>query len=81
MVFVNTSYSCLAIPDRVHSFQPLWKPDFISYVVRTSIWVNREKCKQIDRRFFGTYTPKKRHISCIYMSLDSLYDWASHRHP
>lgn len=33
IVFVNTSYSCLAIPDRVHSFQPLWKPDFISRLV------------------------------------------------
>ena len=33
IVFVNTSYSCLAIPDPVHSFQPLWKPDFISKLV------------------------------------------------
>ena len=30
IVFVNTSHSCLAIPDPVHSFQPLWKPPFIS---------------------------------------------------
>ncbi len=29
-VFVNTKYSCLATTDPVHSFKPLWKPDFIS---------------------------------------------------
>ncbi|MEM8702884.1 MAG: TIGR03032 family protein [Pseudomonadota bacterium] len=30
IVFVNTAYSCLAVPDPVHSFRPLWKPPFIS---------------------------------------------------
>lgn len=30
VVFVNTSFSCLAGLDPVHSFQVLWKPDFIS---------------------------------------------------
>ena len=29
-VFVNTKYSCLATIDPAHSFQPLWRPDFIS---------------------------------------------------
>jgi uncharacterized protein (TIGR03032 family) len=29
-VFVNTSYSCLATVDEVHSFRPIWKPSFIS---------------------------------------------------
>jgi len=29
-VFVNTKYSCLATLDPVHSFQPIWKPAFIS---------------------------------------------------
>jgi uncharacterized protein (TIGR03032 family) len=29
-VFVNTKYSCLATTDPVHSFRPLWRPDFIS---------------------------------------------------
>ena len=29
-IFVNTKYSCLATIDPVHSFQPLWRPDFIS---------------------------------------------------
>ena len=33
-VFVNTSYSCLATVDPVHSFQPIWKPSFISELVR-----------------------------------------------
>lgn len=30
VVFVNTRYSCLATPDRTHSFRPIWKPPFIS---------------------------------------------------
>jgi uncharacterized protein (TIGR03032 family) len=33
-VFVNTSYSCLATVDPVHSFRPIWKPSFISELVR-----------------------------------------------
>jgi uncharacterized protein (TIGR03032 family) len=30
VVFVNTKYSCLATLDPVHSFKPLWRPDFVS---------------------------------------------------
>jgi uncharacterized protein (TIGR03032 family) len=30
VIFVNTSYSCLAELDIVHSFRPIWKPVFIS---------------------------------------------------
>lgn len=30
VIFVNTSYSCLAELDVVHSFRPVWKPAFIS---------------------------------------------------
>lgn len=33
-VFVNTSFSCLATVDPVHSFRPIWKPSFISDLVR-----------------------------------------------
>ncbi len=33
-VFVNTSYSCLATIDPVHSFRPIWKPSFISELAR-----------------------------------------------
>ncbi len=32
LIFVNTKYSCLATPDAVHSFKPLWKPSFISKI-------------------------------------------------
>jgi uncharacterized protein (TIGR03032 family) len=32
LIFVNTKYSCLATPDTVHSFKPLWKPPFISKI-------------------------------------------------
>jgi len=30
VIFVNTSYSCLATLDLTHSFRPIWKPNFIS---------------------------------------------------
>lgn len=33
-IFVNTSYNCLATPSERHSFTPLWKPPFISKIVR-----------------------------------------------
>ncbi|MBH1943856.1 TIGR03032 family protein [Erythrobacter sp. YJ-T3-07] len=29
-IFANTLFNCLARPDPDHSFQPVWKPDFIS---------------------------------------------------
>lgn len=34
VVFVNTLYNCLATPSERHSFTPLWKPPFISRIVR-----------------------------------------------
>lgn len=33
-IFVNTSFSCLATLDPVDSFRPIWKPPFISELVR-----------------------------------------------
>jgi len=30
LIFVNSRYSCLATIDETHSFQPIWKPSFIS---------------------------------------------------
>ncbi|WP_306144814.1 TIGR03032 family protein [Roseibium sp. MMSF_3412] len=33
IIFVNTAYSCLAVPDPVYSFRPLWKPPFITKLV------------------------------------------------
>jgi len=34
VVFVNSKYSCLAGFDPVHSFKPLWQPNFISKLAR-----------------------------------------------
>lgn len=34
VVFVNTLYNCLATPSERHSFTPLWKPPFISAIVK-----------------------------------------------
>ena len=33
-IIVNTSYSCLATLDPIESFRPIWKPSFISELVR-----------------------------------------------
>lgn len=33
-VFVNTLYNCLAAPSARHSFTPIWKPPFISKIVK-----------------------------------------------
>ncbi|MFO1039000.1 MAG: TIGR03032 family protein [Geminicoccaceae bacterium] len=30
VAFVNTLFSCLALPDEGHSFRPLWRPPFVS---------------------------------------------------
>ncbi len=32
-VFVNTRYNCIATVSDVHSFKPLWKPDFVSAIL------------------------------------------------
>jgi uncharacterized protein (TIGR03032 family) len=34
IVFVNTLYNCLATPSERHSFTPIWKPSFISKIVK-----------------------------------------------
>ena len=34
VVFVNTLYNCLASTSRRHSFTPLWKPPFISKIIK-----------------------------------------------
>ena len=34
IVFVNTLYNCLATPYERHSFTPIWKPPFISKIVK-----------------------------------------------
>lgn len=33
-VFVNTLYNCLATPSARHSFTPLWKPPFVSKIIK-----------------------------------------------
>jgi len=34
IVFVNTLYNCLATPSARHSFTPLWKPPFVSKIIK-----------------------------------------------
>src|SRR3990170_4527588 len=33
-VFVHTLYNCLATPSKQHSFTPIWKPPFVSKIVK-----------------------------------------------
>ena len=33
-VFVNTLYNCLATPSERHSFTPIWKPSFVSKIIK-----------------------------------------------
>ena len=33
-MFVNTLYNCLATPSERHSFTPIWKPPFISKIIK-----------------------------------------------
>ncbi len=32
-MFINTAYNCIARVSPVHSFETVWKPDFISSIV------------------------------------------------
>jgi uncharacterized protein (TIGR03032 family) len=34
IVFVNTVYNCLATPSPRHSFTPIWKPPFVSRIIK-----------------------------------------------
>jgi uncharacterized protein (TIGR03032 family) len=34
VVFVNTLYNCLATPSERHSFTPIWKPPFVSKILK-----------------------------------------------
>lgn len=34
IIFVNTVYNCLATPSPRHSFTPIWKPPFVSKIIR-----------------------------------------------
>jgi len=34
IIFVNTVYNCLATPSPRHSFTPVWKPPFVSKIIR-----------------------------------------------
>jgi uncharacterized protein (TIGR03032 family) len=34
IVFVNTLFNCLATPSERHSFTPVWKPPFVSKIIK-----------------------------------------------
>ena len=52
-IFVNTRFNCLARPSRRHSFEPVWRPPFISTLIddgRHAILCNGCQPFRYDRR-------------------------------
>lgn len=70
VVFVNTRYSCLATPDIVHSFRPIWKPPFISKLAP------EDRCHLNGMTMQGG---KPAYVTAVSRS-DALAGWRERRH-
>ncbi|MBF0622117.1 MAG: TIGR03032 family protein [Magnetococcales bacterium] len=69
LIFVNTRFSCLATTADLHSFQPLWKPPFIS------------ELRPEDRCHLNGLAMKKgqpRYVTAVSTS-DTAQGWREHR--
>lgn len=69
VIFVNTSYSCLATLDPVHSFRPIWKPSFISRLAP------EDRCHLNGVAFSGG---KPRYVTAVSRS-DIVTGWRDRR--
>jgi len=68
-IFVNTLFSCLAKPDPIYSFRPVWKPPFISrYAAEDRCHLNGLAMEQ------GV----PAYVSCVAKS-DANEGWREHR--
>lgn len=68
-VFVSTLFSCIARPDPRHSFQPLWKPSFISrYAAEDRCHLNGLAMRDGSPAF----------ATCVARS-DAIEGWREHR--
>ena len=70
VVFVNTRYSCLAMPDTTHSFKPIWKPPFISKLAA------EDRCHMNGMCMEGG---EPAYVTCVSRS-DALSGWRERRH-
>ena len=69
IVFCNTSYSCLATPDTVEPFKPIWKPKFISRLAP------EDRCHLNGLAMEGG---KPRYVTCCSTG-DALESWRGGR--
>jgi len=70
VIFVNTKYSCLCTLDLTHSFQPIWKPDFISKLAP------EDRC---HLNGLAMDEGKPRYVTAVSRS-DVLSGWRERRH-
>ncbi|MBO9714772.1 TIGR03032 family protein [Sphingomonas sp.] len=70
VIFVNTSYSCLATLDLTHSFKPLWKPSFISKLAP------EDRC---HLNGLAMDQGRARYVTCVSRS-DVVTGWRERRH-
>lgn len=70
VVFVNTAYSCLCEPSTTHSFKPIWKPSFISKLVR------EDRC---HLNGLAMVDGEPRYVSAVCRS-DVVDGWRDRRH-
>ncbi len=69
VIFVNTKFSCLAVPSISKSFRPIWKPAFISRLA------GEDRC-HLNGLAMQDGLP--RYVSCVGVS-DMVDGWRDHR--
>jgi uncharacterized protein (TIGR03032 family) len=69
IVFVNTRFSCLAVPSMRYGFTPIWKPDFITKLAA------EDRC-HLNGLAMQNGVP--RYVSCVGRS-DMVDGWRAHR--
>ena len=69
VVFVNTKFSCLAVPSVSRSFRPIWKPSFISKLAA------EDRC---HLNGLAMQDGQVRYVSCVGPS-DMVDGWRDHR--
>jgi uncharacterized protein (TIGR03032 family) len=69
ILFANTKYSCLATPSITHSFQPVWKPKFVSKLAP------EDRC---HLNGVGMEEGRVRYVTCCSTS-DIVDGWREHR--
>ncbi len=68
-VFVNTRFNCLAVPSAKHSFEMIWKPDFISSLV------DEDRC---HLNGMAMENGKPRYVTAVSRS-DTIDGWRDRR--